>query len=224
MILNKFLHPGDYQELKPEIELIDDVLSRMVWYNLDCPDRKWEYAMALRAMRQVASGHPSILDIGSNISPFPLILHEAGFYVECMDLEDHSASHRDWWFKPNWYLELPDDQYDFVTAIGVIEHVKDDRATLRRWWERARTGMFLTHDGSEDGRVLVPHVHYRTYTVEQMLSILAGLPEAMVAGDVDITFHGYNVASASGFGAFGSAFVMHREEDREEVPKRRRRK
>ncbi len=210
--LTKNFNPEDYKELAQEVEFIDGVLSKLEHYSLNHEHRKWEYAMALRAIKSVGIPYyiTKVLDAGSGASPFPLILHEAGYDVECVDRIDRPKAQRNWWWQPVWHNvdhKFKRAEYDFVTAIGVIEHVKDDDDMLERWWAIANSGMFITYDSSSDGRVIAPDIHYRTYTVEQMVAKTEKLSHAYIFMGTEETYYGDNVVTPHGACSFGSLCI-----------------
>jgi hypothetical protein len=190
--LNKVFHPDDYLQLKPQLIQVEQVLRDLDgYYDLQHYHRRWEYCMALRALELLEP--ETVLDVGSYISPFPAMVKLAGYDITGSDLRDRYAEHDHWPFDLKW-INLKRDmtlyrRYDVVTSVSVIEHVKADKAQLEMWWSIAHRGMVITFDASDTGEKLVPH-HLRSYTIDQMIEMVEGLPGAKLLGNVDKTWPG----------------------------------
>jgi 2-polyprenyl-3-methyl-5-hydroxy-6-metoxy-1,4-benzoquinol methylase len=209
MILNKTFQPLDYEELENEISYIHKSLDWLCGhYALDNFHRRWEYAMAMRAMAEIAPDTRSIVDIGSGGSPFPAIMARAGYNVASIDKTGERQVRSKWpaAIRPNLrWIKLSDEMeplsFDFVTSISVIEHTENDLQRLLEWWGMADYGMFITFDCSMDGAKKIDQ-HLRSYTMQQMRDMVESLPGGAIFGEVDMTYHGDSVSEHGTFGCF----------------------
>lgn len=164
--LTKFLHPDDYQELAPELAVVDAVPL-----GGQHPHRRWEYAMALRALAawaeaslplrnesgvEVAMSASGLLtmcralDVGGAGSPLAQILVKAGLGgVRVIDpsLADGPQTLES-------YLAGGGGAEGVVTCVSVLEHVP--KASYVQFVSSlalaVRRGglLFLTSDARED--------------------------------------------------------------------------
>lgn len=151
--LTKFLHPSDYAQLGPELELVD----RYQMPNAH-EARRWEYAMALRALAawvgQLDPATPismcRALDVGGAGSPLAQILVNAGLGgVRVVDpsLADGPQTLES-------YLAGGGGAEAVVTCVSVLEHVPeaDYVQFVSSLTQAVRRGglLFLTSDARED--------------------------------------------------------------------------
>jgi hypothetical protein len=120
--LSKTLDPHDYLDLDPELQTV-------AFYDLNGqhPHRRWEYALALRAIetqRQWTGVHRGpIYDVGGAGTPFHQILqHWTARPVEVIDPRVNVAL-QDW-------VVGGAPLADVITCVSVIEHVGDLPAFL----------------------------------------------------------------------------------------------
>lgn len=219
--LTKSFNPIDYDELSSEVAVINEALGRLDGqYDMQHEHRRWEYAIALKAIYQIFLKMPdkssfsevSILDVGSGDSPFPAILKILEYNVISSDVKPRPHFYDKWPVDVSW-LNLLEEQpslHDIVTCISVIEHVEDDIAFLEAYWKNAKYGMILTYDCTEEQVKLVPW-HLRTYSPLGMANILKALPEAELFGGIDPVYHGRLVHAGGVDGSFGSSAITRKE-------------
>jgi SAM-dependent methyltransferase len=88
-----------------------------------------------------------MLDFGAGIGTFSKLLRSKGLEVACVEPDLHlsDALERDGFPTFKDLNEVPDDSFEFVFALNVLEHIEDDRAILNRLGRKLK----------EDGRLLV---------------------------------------------------------------------
>lgn len=143
--LTKTLHPSDFEQLTPELALVDECFSDEAPQH---PMRRWEYAMALAAVE--AWHHPAMVayDIGGGGSPFASMLADKlGTRVQIVDPT----------YTPNAYtlqeLLVHNPRLgDVVTCLSVLEHVEDLNHFLYHLSCLVAPGglLFLTMDFADD--------------------------------------------------------------------------
>jgi len=148
MPLSKCMDPAaDYPQLGPELDLV----ARYNATEGQADQRRWEYAMAHRAIaewlaaQQQADGwedHPvRACDVGGAGSRFALTLTEVAKEVDVVDpaLIPEDCHARISTFPTDLWQHAATqahDQYDLLTAISVLEHVPDEE--VRRFLRAAR--------------------------------------------------------------------------------------
>ena len=92
-------------------------------------ERPVEYAFAFRHLNELQP--QTVLDVGTGRTAFPALLRTCGFVVTATD------NIRDYWrrgmFNQHWHIldddvmasKLPDDTFDAVACISVLEHIGD---------------------------------------------------------------------------------------------------
>lgn len=189
--LTKSFQRDDYAILEIETKAIKDILNVLPDYDLQHPDRVWEYAMALRALSEMGDVK-KVLDVGSGASPFPYILHKLGYDVDCTDVQARPGHHGHWDWKPEWYIWestfFYENEYDAVTSISVVEHIERPWPAMSAWLRLAKNGIFVTYDCTHDGRRVVEH-HIRSFTLDHMVDYARSV-SARFLGGVDTEFHG----------------------------------
>lgn len=125
--LSKTLHPDDYILLRPELENVN-----RNWDGTQHDHRRWEYAMALRAvdnwMVATGYGHPDAADVGGAGSPLFWMLKDR---IAPDDLKwqalviDPAANPSCPSYTLAAYVTAERRTFQIVTAISLLEHVED---------------------------------------------------------------------------------------------------
>ena len=137
--LIKTLDPRDWDELVPELVLVD-----AVGIGEQHPMRRWEYAMALRALSEHRKGYVSplagylVLDVGGAGSPFAEICQSTQASCQIVDPKLNVA------IEAIGGVPLA----DAVISISTIEHVKEPLPFLEACHRALAPGglLFLTAD------------------------------------------------------------------------------
>jgi hypothetical protein len=112
--LTKTLDPEDYEELRHELVVVDHFKLHD-----QHPHRRWEYAMALRAIStwhvQSPIKVPRHVDVGGGGSPFHLITDEVGLRSAVVDPKVNVSIQE-------FTARVP---IHILTVISVLEHVPD---------------------------------------------------------------------------------------------------
>ena len=166
--LSKYLDPQDDEALQEELVVVDRAFTTASEQH---PARRWEYAMALRALRtwETVVGHDAhrITDVGGSGSPFrwmiphdhDLTLIDPAEPYTPQDLASylrHGVRAPDGWYQP--ILQ------EAVFCLSVLEHVEDLDAFLYHLSCLTAPGvlLFLTMDAcdcpSHDADMEVPSV------------------------------------------------------------------
>lgn len=120
--LSKTLDPADLALLPKELKIVDQYFASV---SPQHPLRRWEYALALRAMTYWLGALPStrqhFTDVGGAGSPFASIAGELGWHPELIDPAAPSGSGRTLAEEVVRHPRLA----DVVTCISVLEHVED---------------------------------------------------------------------------------------------------
>lgn len=164
--------------------------------------RQWEYAMALKAIRCWSASRldgfpvPLVhLDVGGFGSPFVHIL--ATQYEVQSVVVDPSLNHS---IEFEAEFRRPPASVDVITAISVLEHVKEWRTFLRACGALLKPGglLFLTLDYWDAHGKDTAHFHWmreRIYNRDSIQDVLQILREVGVVryGPVDWTYRGNQV-------------------------------
>ncbi len=110
----------------------------------------------------------SVLDVGCGLGDGLRILQEEAVLAEGQDLDPRLARSD---VKIVDISEIPDQGYDVVTSMDVIEHVEDPPAFLRHLARIARVGFFLTTPNWTASRCHWPF-HLREYTPREFAELL----------------------------------------------------
>jgi len=195
--LSKTLDPADYAELVEELQIVDLHFGRAREQH---PQRRWEYALALRAIQEWGRISPAgvcrHVDVGGAGSPFRYMPDAP---VEIVD-PDETVSLAE-------YLDGCSRLASVVTCLSVLEHVDDlDRFCYHLSCLVAPGGMlFLTMDYC-DGAGWTPdvwpadtyHFHWmrqRIFNAQTLGAMTARLLQREFAylGAVDYTWRGPQV-------------------------------
>lgn len=172
------LSPDDYSHLADECALFEQA-RRRVNPRVDHEHRRWEYGVALRALRQ--AGCRTVLDVGgANCALTPMCALD-GMAVTLID------PHPDVALTGNYARAFPvpvrwlrDDLLavastlpaaDGVACMSVLEHIADDRAFFDKLLAHATRCVVITVDFSPDGGVYSEH-HLRTYNAKALRGLV----------------------------------------------------
>lgn len=202
--LSKTLDPADFEELAPELSLVDRHFTKEREQH---PMRRWEYAMALRALTdwrfQSHRTEQGVYDIGGAGSPFCWMLPGPAIVV------DPEAD-----ISKGWAERLTLDQFvrdnprlaDVTFCLSVLEHVDDlDRFLYHLGCLVAPGGLlFLTMDYCDDfSEYAYPkdtyHFHwmrkriFNAYSLGSTISYPLLQRDFQPFGAIDLTWHGAHV-------------------------------
>jgi hypothetical protein len=201
--LSKTLDPADFAELAEELKIVDQHFTQEAEQH---PMRRWEYALALRALNEWVSPLTkdtdltgSTYDVGGAGSPFKHMLDD-----ECVVIDPDADGGEDL----ATYLRGCPPLGEAVFCLSVLEHVDDlDRFCYHLGCLVAPGGLlFLTMDycdgagGTPDGW---PADTYHFHWMRQRIFNHASLIQAVVSplggygftlmGGQDFTWHGPQV-------------------------------
>ncbi len=132
-------------------------------------NRRWEYPFFMRCAQGLPSGS-EVLDAGAGRSLLPFWLAKHGYHVVALDMDDGSfypgGSLKAWYDERNprvegqvnfvhgnlLHMDLPDESFDLVCCMSVLEHVPDPISALRELLRVLRHSglLILTMDVSLD--------------------------------------------------------------------------
>lgn len=209
--LTKTLDPADFDHLAEELAIVDQHFHSVAEQH---PMRRWEYAMALRALHDYledAEGPRATLitDVGGAGSPFRHMLATQHTRVQVVDPKENISLER--------HVQTNAPLTDVVFCLSVLEHVEDLDQFLYHLSCLVAPGglLFLTMDccgcDSHDADMEIPshvdrhHFHWMRqrifgradlrFVAERLLDY-----EFSCLGERDLTYHGahvydYNFAS-----------------------------
>jgi SAM-dependent methyltransferase len=177
--LCKTLDPADYGLLSPELAVVDNAIRLTAGVGvLNHPHRRWEYAIALRALSGFAD---TVIDVGGGGYVLSAALALAGRNVTGAETDPaHGplfAQAASMVGRPINFLvaameSLP-GTWGAVVSVSVIEHAADDAAFFRAACNAVKPGglLVLTTDFAESGGAPVCPHHVRTYDGAAMLRL-----------------------------------------------------
>lgn len=200
--LTKTLDPADYDRLAQELREVDKLEL-----GEQHPQRRWEYAMALRALRVWSVGNdgpPEVFDVGGGGSPFlNLAFNLCSGHHAVVDPEPPHPSLERW--AEFRYFGSPIEEYtglpvDAITCISVLEHVKNYRPFLRAIAKNLHPGglAFFTVDYWNCEGEDTAHFHwqreriYNRHTIKKLLTDASELG-LKPYGTVDWAYNGDHV-------------------------------
>lgn len=218
ILLTKTFQADDYKALGPELALLEgQPLAHQASGN-----RKWEYAMALRAMkvwrgqaRGAVQMNPLVLDVGGLGSPLAVILRfNTGLEVQVVDPLVNTTLES--------YAERNITKAGIVLCVSVVEHVEEYEDFLKALAKVTAPGglLFLTTDiwGGAPGDPDLAHWHWmrkRIYTKETWAALTALLQDAALRrgtgfsllGPQDWEYHGEEIEPGWGYSFASLALV-----------------
>ena len=195
----KSLHPDDYAALSGYVERFEQ-MARRVPASIEHHHRRWETAIALAAIDEIASGRGgTLLEIGSGGSLFAPLAASLDYDVTVVDpdnrvryaIEQGRKIDRDIRVVQASFLGNDLGTFDYVACLSVIEHVEDDAAFWRKALASANKGVVLTTDFSLTGETFGPD-HLRTYAPDD-LRALSFQPGWTPLGRLDYADNGAHV-------------------------------
>jgi SAM-dependent methyltransferase len=180
---SKCLEPDDHVTEMDHIKNMQDVM-RGSYVRFEHEHRKWEYGLALSALRRARVR--TVLDAGGGASIFApaAAWSDIGIHVTQVDPGDFAS-----WIESQRqivpdvgpyiqrdFMDWEDETaYDAVTCLSVLEHVEDDIAFFKKLLPHVKPGgvLFVTVDFHPSGEAQVGG-HLRTYNKDR-LSVLSGI-------------------------------------------------
>lgn len=105
-------------------------------------------ALLVNLILENAAGRQPMLDFGAGVGTFSKLLRNEGIDVKCVE-PDPYLSHclvRDGFSTFGDLNEVPDNSFEFVFALNVLEHIEDDGAALRQLRTKLKeTGRLLIY-------------------------------------------------------------------------------
>lgn len=214
-ILSKTIHPDDLAELELPLQAVEMFFTAATPQH---PQRRWEYAMALRAATvwMALRGRPitHALDVGGAGSPFALMLDAWGAHaVTTIDpLAAEQAEQPVFMAMPTYrvvatslsqYVRLKPPPVPAVFCISVLEHVEDVMRFCNDLAAMVAPGglLFLTVDYC-DALEVCPKDRYelhwmreRIFTARSLANVSAEFfwNQFQLLGAADFTWHGPQV-------------------------------
>jgi len=116
---------------------------------LQALDRATNYnALLVDLILRNAGGRQPMLDFGAGVGTFSKLLRSKGVDVTCVEPDPYLSDClvRNGFSTFGDLNEVPDDSFEFVFALNVLEHIADDRAVLRQLGAKVRqTGRLLVY-------------------------------------------------------------------------------
>jgi len=214
MIYNKAMEMKDYEELEP---LVDSLRKLHTLYGplmlVSVEHRYWEYAIIHKFIVENIPIGSRLLEFGSAAAPgqgTPLSpsLAMLGYNVVCTDVVEHGGEavnrqnevfgiNMEWALEDACSLTFPDESFECVFSISVIEHIPYDMQAIEQCLRVLKPGGFLTFTcdfSNLQTRVLPGQV--RLYTNDYITNTLFPFAKNLGAepfGEVDFSTDEQNV-------------------------------
>ena len=111
--------------------------------NLEVMDDAVNYnAYLSRLVRSYALSTDRILDFGAGIGTFSLPLKREGLNVSCVEADPRQLQRVTENGVPGFsdLSAVPDETYDYIFTLNVLEHIEDDQAALRDLARKLKPG------------------------------------------------------------------------------------
>ena len=196
LALSKTLDPTDFDLLVPELAIVDEGFTSETEQH---PMRRWEYAMALRAVETWGREPHVAYDIGGAGSPFAQILsNQIGMNVRIIDPVLPGGR------SVETFIGMNPAIADVVTCLSVLEHVDDlDRFLYHLGCLVAPGGLlFLTFDCWNQVGPDTAHFHWdrkRIFTPHDWEEIYKALFGFYWLGERDYEYHGNHLYGSYSF-------------------------
>jgi 2-polyprenyl-3-methyl-5-hydroxy-6-metoxy-1,4-benzoquinol methylase len=145
------VHEGEERAIERFYDQSQTTIYELMWWHTLRDDMSpLAYVTALHLARQ--HGGRQYLDFGAGVGSGGILFARHGLNVTLADISSTLLRFSQWRFKrrglPTAYIdlkaqELPQNAYDFVTAMDVFEHLVDPVATVEQLWKALRPGGFL---------------------------------------------------------------------------------
>lgn len=132
-----------------------------------------------RLIRAYALPTDRVLDFGAGIGTFSLSLRREGVDVSCVETDPRQLQRITESGVPGFsdLATVPDETYDYIFTLNVLEHIEDDQATLRDLARKLKPGgrllvyvpAFQVIFSSMDRAV----GHYRRYRLEGLSELMS---------------------------------------------------
>lgn len=178
MKYSKTIDKSDYEKsnLFQHIENMTAVLAG-TYTSWGTEYRKWEYGMALTALRKNKAEH--VMDVGGGSSMLAASMRWLDLDVVVIDPDDYNDMFERQRERIGKYFSFQqidfsavhnDVPFDAVTCISTIEHVQDDTAFFLKLLSHVKKNgiLFLTTDFHPERLAPVHPMHLRTYNAEDM--------------------------------------------------------
>jgi len=198
--LSKTLDPSDYDQLQLELVIVDRHFTSAREQH---PQRRWEYAMALRAAKNSILGG-QVADVGGAGSPLTeMILDQHPDWSSVTVIDPASEDLNDRYTLARW-IQCYQCMFPVVFCLSVLEHVEDLDHFLYYLSCLVAPGglLFLTMDYCSDEGATWPEDHYhfhwmrkRIFNREQWSRVEEQFKtyQFTVLGAADWTYHGPHV-------------------------------
>ena len=179
---SKTLDRADYNELMNVDAVAKTFAKKGIAHRFEHPNRRWEYALTMKALQQ--EGSKELLDVGGGGSIFaPLAVLNGVQHVLQVDpgevgewiAKQSSSIGKSLHFIQQDFLTWEDNRtFDAVVCLSVIEHVPDDIIFFEKLCSKVKLNglLCLTTDFHPSGEVMVGG-HLRTYNTESMEKFIA---------------------------------------------------
>lgn len=150
-------------------------------------NRWWEYGKVLAFFREFLKTSCSVLDVGGAGSTLPAALSALGHRVEVIDTDPRGEAlvkqfeglgydGLTWTTGNAEALPYPDDSFDCVMAVSVIEHIEDDLGAIKEMHRVLKPGgyLILSFDFVKEERPPTSH-QLRFYTEEGLKKLVGWL-------------------------------------------------
>ena len=145
------VHAGEERAIERFYDQSQTTMYELMWWHTLRDDMSpLAYVTALHLARQ--HGGRQYLDFGAGVGSGGILFARHGFNVTLADISSTLLLFSQWRFKrrglPTACIdlkahELPENAYDFVTAMDVFEHLVNPIATVEQLWKALRPGGFL---------------------------------------------------------------------------------
>jgi len=145
------VQPGEERAIERFYDQSQTTIYELMWWHTLRDDLSpLAYVTALHLARQ--HGGRQYLDFGAGVGSGGILFARHGFNVTLADISSTLLLFSQWRFKrrglPTACIdlkahELPENAYDFVTAMDVFEHLVNPIATVEQLWKALRPGGFL---------------------------------------------------------------------------------
>lgn len=201
---NKALEPRDLELLVEEIAWLKSIPELIpIDYN-----RYWEYGKILKFAKEYLEPNSLIVESGGGGSTLSPALVKLGHKVHSTDINQGllegglqkfkgipGYENLSWDLRSAEHMGFPDDNFDCVMCISVIEHMPDDRPALTELQRITKPGGYLLLSFDFTGHDQPPtHHQARLYNAEGVQAIADHLSQCEPIEPLDYTYDGDHIA------------------------------